>query len=138
MLARQDGHMDTTNAAPTAAPLRPDLMAVARILVLVQGAILVLGTLEAGVFLFAFGAAAGVSLALTAGGAVLTLATAAGLARGSRRARRWTLLAESGVVAIGVVDLVLALAMTGEPLAPVPLLTGLVVPASVIAILRRR
>ena len=78
------------------------------------------------------------SLVLTTGAAILTLATAAGLARGSFRARRWTLIAESGVVLVTVVDLALALLMTGEPLGPVSLLTGLVVPIMVIALLRRR
>ena len=130
--------MDTTSAARATRSLRPDLMEVAHILVLVQGAILVASTVEAVFFLAFAGAAAGVSLALTAGAAVLTLATAAGLARGSRRARRWTLLAESGVLAFGLLDLVLALLMTGEAPPPVPLLAGLVVPAGVIAILRRR
>ena len=112
-------------------------MEVAHVLVLIQGAVLVAGTLGAVAFLALVGAAGGVSLVLTAGAAVLTLATAAGLGRGSRPARRWTLLAESGVLAVGIVDLVLALLMTGEALAPVPLLGGLVVPAAVIAILRR-
>lgn len=129
--------MDATIRAQTALPLRADLMEVAHVLVLIQGAVLVAGTLEAVVFLTFAGAAGGISLALTAGAAMLTLATAAGLARGSRPARRWTLLAESGVLAVGIVDLVLALLMTGEALAPVPLLGGLVVPAAVIAILRR-
>jgi len=95
-------------------------------------------SLEAVVFLAFVGAAAGVSLWLTAGAALLTLATAAGLARGSRRARRWTLIAETGVVLVTLINLVLALVMTGEPLGPVPLLTGLVVPIAVIALLRHR
>ncbi len=116
---------------------RTDILAVAHILVLLQGAILVAGTLEAVVFLAFVGPASTVSLGLTAGAAVLTLATAAGLARGSSRARRWTLIAESAVLAVGVVDLVLALVMTGEPLGPMGLLGGIVVPVAVIAILRR-
>jgi hypothetical protein len=116
---------------------RTDAWAVAHILVLVQGAILVAGTLEAIVFLAFVGPASVVSLGLTAAAAILTLATAGALARGSPRARRWTLVAETGVVVIGVIDLVLALLMTGEPLGPVALLGGIVVPVSVIAILRR-
>jgi hypothetical protein len=121
------------------APLaRTDLRAVAHILVLVQGAILVARTLEAIVFLAFVGPASSVSLGLTAGAALLTLATAAGLARGSARARRWTLVAESGVLLVGLVDLAFAWLMTGEPLGPVGLLGGLVVPAVVVAILRRR
>ena len=134
--------MDTQPAAPAATPRpaidRPDLVEVAHLLVLVQGAILVARSIEAVFFLAFTGAAAAVSLGLTAAAAVLTLATAAGLARGSRRARRWTLIAETGVVAVTVVDLVLAMVMTGEPLGPVELLVGLALPAAVIALLRAR
>ena len=113
------------------------LLAVAHILVLVQGAILVAATLEGVVFLGAVGQASSLSLALTAGAAILTLATAGGLARGSGRARRWTLIAESAVILVGLVDVLLAILMTGEPIGPVGLLTGLVIPAAVITILRR-
>lgn len=117
---------------------RTDRLAVAHILVLIQGAILVASTLESVVFLAFAGPASRVSLGLTGSAAVLTLAAAAALARGSGRARRWTLAAESGIVVVTLVDLALALLMTGEPLGPVALLAGLVVPVAVIAILRRR
>jgi hypothetical protein len=134
--------MERTAAAPAATarpPIdRPDLVEVAHLLVLLQGAILVDRSIEAVFFLAFTGAAAAVSLGLTAAAATLTLATAAGLARGSRRARRWTLIAEAGVVAVTVVDLVLALVMTGEPIGPVELLVGLVVPVAVIVLLRAR
>jgi len=139
--------MESTIAPPgpgvarrgTPVPLtRTDLNAIAHILVLLQGAILVAHTLEAIVFLAFVGAASTVSLGLTAGAALLTLATAAGLARGSARARRWTLVAESGVLLVGLVDLALAWLMTGEPLGPVGLLGGLLIPAAVIVVLRRR
>ncbi len=134
--------MDTQSAVPAATPRpaidRPDLVEVAHLLVLVQGAILVARTIEAVFFLAFTGPAAAVSLGLTAAAAVLTLATVAGLARGSRRARRWTLVAEVGVVAVTVVDLLLALVMTGEPLGPVELLVGLALPAAVIVLLRAR
>ena len=131
--------MDITTAVP-AAPTRPraDLLEVAHILVLLQGAILVARTLEAVIFLGFVGLASVVSLGLTASAAVLTLITAAGLARGSRRAARWTLIAETGVVAVGVIDLLLALVMTGEPLGPVGLLAGFALPIAVIVLLRRR
>ena len=128
---------DAPRMERTAPVARTDSLAVAHILVLIQGAILVAGTLEAIAFLAFVGPASKVSLGLTASAAVLTLATAAGLARGSRRARRWTLIAESGVLVVGVIDLVLALVMTGEPLGPMALLGGIVVPSAVIAILRR-
>jgi hypothetical protein len=131
--------MDITTAVP-AAPVRPrtDLLEVAHVLVLVQGAILVARTIEAVFFLAFVGPASVVSLGLTGSAAVLTLMTAAGLARGSRRAVRWTLIAETGVVAIGLVDLLLALVMTGEPLGPVALLVGFGLPIAVIVLLRRR
>jgi hypothetical protein len=122
--------------ASTNAPLvRTDRLAVAHILVLVQGAILVAASIEALVFLVIPGAATRVSLGLTAVAALLTLATAAGLARGSRRARRWTRVAESGVIAITAVDLILALLLTGEPLGPVALLAGLAAPIAVLLLL---
>lgn len=130
--------MDTQNAVPAATLRRTDLVEVAHILVLMQGAILVAGTVEAIFFLGFGGPAARVSLGLTATSAVLTLVAAARLARGSGLARRWTIIAESGVLLVTTADLVLALLMTGEPLGPVALLTGLVVPAGVIALLRRR
>jgi hypothetical protein len=134
--------MEPVAAAPTASSrqrtVRPDLVEVVHLLVLVQGSILVARSIEAVFFLAFSGVAATVSLGLTAVAAVLTLATAAALGRGSRRARGWTLIAESGVLAVGVVDLLLALAMTGEPLGPVALLVGLVLPAAVIVLLRRR
>ena len=131
-------HSIPVSASSPAAPNgRTDLMAVAHILVLIQGAILAVATLEAIVFLAFVGQASSVSLALTAGAAVLTLATAAGLARGSRRARSWTLVAELAVIVVGLIDLVLAMLMTGEAVGPVGLLTRLVLPAAVITILRR-
>lgn len=131
--------MDLQPAAP-AATLRPrsDLWEVVHVLVLVQGAILVARTIEAVFFLAFTGAAVAVSLGLTAAAAVLTLVTVAGLARRSRRARRWTLIAESCVIAVALVDLVLDLVMTGELLGPVELLTRLALPAAAIALLRTR
>jgi hypothetical protein len=133
--------MEPMRAVPAATPRpidRPDLVEVAHLLVLIQGAILVARTIEAVFFLAFTGAATAVSLGLTAAAATLTLATAAGLARGSRRASRWTLIAEAGVVAVTLVDMLLALVMTGEPLGPVELLVGLALPAAVIALLRAR
>ena len=131
--------MDHLTGVPALPIRRTDLFEVAHILVLIQGAILVAATVEAVFFLLAFaGSASQVSLAVTGAAAILTLACAGGLAHGSRRARRWTVIAESVVLAVGVINLVLALLLTGEPLGPVPLLAGIVVPASVIAILRQR
>lgn len=130
--------MEPMPAGPAAPIRRTEFTDVAHILVLLQGAILVARTGEAALFLAVTGTSALASLGLTAGAAVLTLATAAGLARGSVRARRWTLIAEAGVLSIGTVDLALALVMTGEPLGPVGLLVELAVPAAVIVLLRRR
>jgi hypothetical protein len=130
--------MEPMPAGPAAPIRRTELTDVAHILVLMQGAVLVARTAEAALFLAITGTSALASLGLTAGAAVLTLATAAGLARGSIRARRWTLIAEAGVLAIGTVDLALALVMTGEPLGPVGLLVELAVPAAIIVLLRRR
>ena len=131
--------MDLSPAVPAAsARPRADLIEVAHILVLLQGAILVARTIEAVFFLGFAGPASVVSLAVTASAAVLTLATAGGLARGSRWASRWTRIAESGVIAVTCIDLALALALTGEPLGPMELSVGFAIPIAVIVLLRRR
>ncbi len=116
---------------------RFDLVEVVWILVFMQGTILIASTLEAFLFLAAFGPAATPSALLTGAAAVLTLVTAAGVGRRARWARRWTLPAEAGVFLGGSIDLALALLLTGAPLGLVPVITRLVVPVAVIKLLRR-
>lgn len=123
---------DPSDPSDPAGPL-----AVARAIVLVQGAVLVALTIEAAVFAAAFGPGAGAGVVVTALAAVLTLVTAVGLGRGARLAERWTVIAESAVLATGVLDLALALILTGSPVGPVVILTRFVAPLVVIALVRR-
>jgi hypothetical protein len=113
-----------------------DLVEVVRVLVLMQGAILVATTIEAAIFGLAFGPASRPAVLLTAGAAILTLTTARGLGRRRRWARRLTIIAEIGVLAGGLLELGLALAFTGAAIGIVPILTRLVVPIIVIVALR--
>jgi len=139
--------MDTTASAP----IRAHAIDLARTIILVQGAILVAATIESFLFAAAFGPAAGIGVALTAGAAILTLVTAARLGAGrdaaglsglvghagpGRRIRRWTIIAEGAVIATFLVDLGLAIVVTGAPIGLVALMTRLVAPLVVIALVR--
>ena len=115
-----------------------NLVEVVRVLVLVQGAILVASTLESALFMGFVGPIALPGVIVTGLFAGVTLATAAGLGRRARWARRLTIVAEVGVFLGGLVDLTMALLMTHALLGLVPLLTRLVAPAAVIVLLRRR
>jgi hypothetical protein len=70
--------------------------------------------------------------------AVVLFLLAAGVGRGSRRARRWLAWVEGAYLLFAVVDAVLALFITGTPLAPVALLTRGVLPVAVLALLHQR
>ena len=137
----------TTLAAPATAPSgappaptdvsRPrDLVEVVRVLVLLQGAVLVASTLESLFFLAIFGPLTGPTVVLTAVAAALTLAVAWGIGRRSRRARRIALVAEAAIVAGALLDLALSIVMAGQVLPLVAIVTRLLLPIAVIAILR--
>jgi len=117
------------------------ILELARVLVLLQGAILVATTLEALLWASFFGPTAGPSIILSGGAATLTLAAAWALGRPAglvkRLARRWTLIAETGVILLALVDLGLAVAIAGIPFGLVPALTRLAIPSAVIVLLRR-
>jgi hypothetical protein len=127
--------MNALAAQPIASRPR-DLGEVARVLVLLQGAALVVSTLEGLVFLGFVGPTAGPTVVLTGTAAVVTLAVASGIGRRDARARRITLLAEAAIVAVALIDLALSLLMTGEALPLVSTIARLVLPLAVIAILR--
>lgn len=107
------------------------------VLVMVQGAILVGATVDALLFLSFTGPAGGPAVVVTAACAAATLLTAAALAGGSQLARRVTFVAEALVLLTGLVDLALALALAGGPPPLATVLTRLVLPATVLALLRR-
>ena len=116
---------------------RLDLIAVCRLLVFLQGAILVASAIETLVFLSFVGPTGIGALILTGLAAGLTLLAAWGLGRRSRTARRWTLVAETGVLLLAVADIGLALFLAGGDVAPTTLVTRIVIPLAVIWILRR-
>lgn len=126
--------MDT----PTLPRDRLDQVAIARLLVLLQGAVLVTATAESVLFLTVIGPSAGPGLALSAGAALLTLLSAWGLGRRSRLARRWTIVAEAGVLLLVALDVVVGLVFGGVELTLLGLVLRVGLPVAVIALLRRR
>ena len=114
-----------------------DALEVVRVVVLLQAATLVLTTLETAVWVLAFGPDVVPSLVVTGASAMLTFATAWGLGRGARWARRVTLVAETLICAGGLLDGVLALVVTGGPPPLMVVLTRISAPLLVIALLRR-
>gem|GEM_PF-6409990 len=115
---------------------RLDLVGVIRCLVFLQGALLVASVVEATVFLSFVGPSGAGAGLLTALAAALTLLAAAGIARRSRRARRWTFVAEVGVLLLAAVDVALA-AILGGQMPATSLVMRVVIPVVVIVLLRR-
>lgn len=127
--------MDTPTPPPVPDRLGP--LGIAQLCVLLQGAVLVAITIESLVVLAAMGPAALPTTILTGGAAALTLLTAALLGRGGRWTRRWTIVAEAGVLAFTAVDLVIAAILGGLELLPMTVTLRVIVPVAVIAILLR-
>jgi hypothetical protein len=113
-----------------------DLLEVVRVLLLVQGSILVATTIEAFIWSIAFGGAAGPSFLVTAAMAAALFVTRARMAD-HRWTRRVVYLVEGVLVATLGVDTALAIAITGTVPPAVAVLTRFVLPLSVIALLRR-
>ena len=116
---------------------RLDELAVARLLVLLQGAVLVTATFESAVFLVTVGPAAGAGLVLGGAAALLTLATARSLGRGGRLARRWTFAAECGVLALVLLDLGVGLLVGGSAMTLMGVVLRVFVPLAVLVLLFR-
>jgi hypothetical protein len=114
-----------------------DLLEVARVLLLLQGAILVATTIEALIWSLAFGGAAGVPLVLSGATAAVILVARARLRADRRRTRRLVYVVEGVTLATLALDTALAIALTNAFPPPVALLTRLVLPLSVILLLRR-
>lgn len=112
-----------------------DLLDVARVLLLLQGAILVATTIEALFWGAAFGAGGAV---LISGAAAVVILVARSRLRAERRwPRRLISVIEGLIVALFTVDIALALALTHALPPVVALLTQLVLPVAVITLLRR-
>jgi hypothetical protein len=113
-----------------------DLLDVARALLLLQGAILIVSTIEAAVFGLAFPGGAGTVLVSGATAAVLFVARAR-LRPDRRRSRRIVYLVEAFTVVPFVVDVALALVLVHALPPAVAILTQLVLPLMVVTLLRR-
>jgi hypothetical protein len=114
-----------------------ELLDVVRVLLLVQGAILLATTIEALIWSIAFPGASGVTLVLTAATAAALLVSRARLRVGSRRGRRTLYVVESALVVTVAIDTALAIGITDSLPPPVALLTRFVLPLTVITLLRR-
>jgi hypothetical protein len=114
-----------------------DLLEVVRVLLLVQGAILLATTIEALIWSIAFPGASGVMLVLTAATAAALLVSRARLRAGGRQGRRTAYIVESALVVTIAIDTALAIGITGSVPPAVALLTRFVLPLAVIALLRR-
>jgi hypothetical protein len=115
------------------------VLAVVRVLVLLQAGFVLLSTLQAILLDLFMGNLALLvpTIALSGGTAVVVLALALGLGRRSYIARRLLMIGESLVVLGALVDLALAILLAGRPLDLVPTLTRLALPVAVIVLLRR-
>lgn len=114
-----------------------DLLDLARVLLLLQGAILVATTIEAAIWGMAFAGAAAGPFLLSGAAAVLALVARVRL-RGDRSwTRRLVYGVEGFTLAFLALDLALAIALTGTPPPAVALLTRFVLPVSVILLLRQ-
>lgn len=135
-MAVDDGYrMEATHPAPA---MDTSVLGVVRILLLIQGGIAVLSTLEVAIAGFAVGPAVVPLVLLNVLAAILTFVAARGVARRSRRSRRLAISLEWIVVAFAILDLLLALLLAKRSLELVPVLTRLVLPLAVVRTLRRR
>ena len=113
------------------------LLDVVRVRLLVQGAILVVTTIEALIFGAAFAGAAGPSLYLSAASAATLLFARVRLRADRRWIRRLVYVVEGVILITLALDAALAILITGAVPPLVALLTGFVLPLAVIGLLRR-
>lgn len=127
--------MQATHHIPA---LETSLLGVVRVLLLVQGGIAILSTIEVTVAGVALGPAVAPLILLNLAAATLTLIAARGVVRRSRRSRRLAITLEWIVLTFALVDLLLAALLAQRGLELVPLLTRIVVPFMIIRLLRHR
>ena len=113
-----------------------ELLDVARVLLLVQGAVLVATTIESLFWTLVFPGAAGAPFLMSAVAAVLVLVAGGRLRADRSRTRRIVYVVETVILANLVIDLALAVVITGHVPPIVALLTRFVLPLCVIALLR--
>jgi hypothetical protein len=114
-----------------------DFLDLARVLLLLQGSILVATTIESLIWGMAFAGAAAAPLLLSGGVAVGILVARARLRADRRWTRRLVYVVEGFTLAFLALDLALAIALTGTPPPAVALLTRFVLPVSVIFLVRQ-
>ena len=112
-----------------------DLLEVVRVLLLVQASILVATTIEALIFGLAFAGAPGPSFLLSAAAAATLLVARARLRADRRWTERLVYIVEGVTVASLAIDTLLALLITGHAPPAVALLTRLVLPVTVVALI---
>jgi hypothetical protein len=105
-------------------------------LVVLQGAILLTTTVEAAFLGFVLGGGLAIPAVLTATAAVVTLLAARGLRRQRRWARRVLLIGEWFVIAFGALEVVATVLLAQTPPDLVPVVTGILIPATVLWLLR--
>jgi hypothetical protein len=114
-----------------------DLLDVARVLLLVQGAILVATTIDASIWGAIFSGAPGAAALMSAAAAGIVLIARVRIRPDRRRIRRLVYVIEGVILATFAIESVLSILLAGTlpPLAA--LLTQLTLPLSVIALLHR-
>jgi hypothetical protein len=113
-----------------------ELLDLVRVLLLFQGAIFVATTIEAFVWALAFGAP-GISVVASAATATTVLITRVRLRPDRRWIRRAVYIVEGAIIASLAIDSVLAFLIAHGSPPPVAILTRLVIPTVVIAVLDR-
>ena len=132
LMQRLDTSLMDTNRRPA-----DEFLDVARVLLLVQGAILVATTIESLVWGMAFAGASGLPVLLSGGAAVLIFVGRARVQAGRSRSRRFVYAVEGFTLAFFALDLLLAVVLIGAPPPAVAVLTRFVLPVSVIYLLRQ-
>jgi hypothetical protein len=127
----EDCPVDTTRR-PT-----DDLLDVARALMLLQGAILIATTIEALVWANVFPGASGAPALMSGASAVVILIGRIRLRADRRRARRLVYMVEGLILLTAAVNVAIGLVLAHALPPMVALLTQVVLPISVIALLRR-
>ena len=114
-----------------------DLLDLARVLLLMQGAILIATTIESLVWASAFPGASGLVPLMNGASALVILIARARLRSDRRRLRRLVYLVEGLIVAAFAVDTVLTILLAHSAMPLVAIFSQFLLPVSVIGLLRR-
>jgi hypothetical protein len=120
-------------------PRRPteDSLDIGRVLLLLQGSILIATTIEALIWGIAFAGGGGLPFLVSGAAAAAILFARARLRANRRKTRRFVYVVEGFTIASLAIDAALAIALTGAFPPAVAILTRFVLPISVIVLLRR-